>query len=330
MPSYRTGTVTRIASSRPGLQRIEVDGEEAYVLTQLIGEVAVGDRVVINTRAVELGLGTGGAHVVHWNLARDEWHHPGPGHVMKLRYTSLQADTGSVEEHAADGGIPDLAGTPVVVCGLHSQLTPVIAAIKATRARTSVGYVMTDAAALPIAVSDAVESLVGARLIDVTITAGQAFGGQLEAVNVASAIAIAAGRTDVVVVAMGPGNVGTATALGFGALEQAQVLDLVDAIGGTPIAVVRYSDADKRPRHQGVSHHTVTVLDLVRSSVVVPVSAPIEIPERHTVVKFDVPSLEHLETAGIDLSSMGRAASEDPRRVAMAAAAGVHAATMLS
>ena len=30
-------------------------------------------RVVLNTTAVELGLGTGGWHVVHWNLARDAW-----------------------------------------------------------------------------------------------------------------------------------------------------------------------------------------------------------------------------------------------------------------
>ena len=43
MPSYRTGTVTSILSERPGLQRVEVDGERAYVLTQLIGRVAVGD-----------------------------------------------------------------------------------------------------------------------------------------------------------------------------------------------------------------------------------------------------------------------------------------------
>ena len=41
------------------------------MLTQLTGRVDVGDAVVVNTTAVELGLGTGGWHVVHWNLARD-------------------------------------------------------------------------------------------------------------------------------------------------------------------------------------------------------------------------------------------------------------------
>ena len=60
MPSYRTGVVGEIVVERPGLQRVRVDGEPAYVLTQLIGPVALGDRVVMNTTAVELGLGTGG------------------------------------------------------------------------------------------------------------------------------------------------------------------------------------------------------------------------------------------------------------------------------
>jgi len=27
----------------------------------------------VNTTAVDLGLGTGGWHIVHWNLARDGW-----------------------------------------------------------------------------------------------------------------------------------------------------------------------------------------------------------------------------------------------------------------
>ena len=71
VPTFRTGVVTAILAERAGLQKVEVDGERAYVLTQLIGTVAVGDRVVVNTTAVDLGLGTGGWHFVHWNLARD-------------------------------------------------------------------------------------------------------------------------------------------------------------------------------------------------------------------------------------------------------------------
>ena len=71
--------------------------------------------MVVNTTAVELGLGTGGWHVVHWNLARDEWSEPGPGHIMKVRYTSLQADVGSTEEHLeALADITSIDGMPVV------------------------------------------------------------------------------------------------------------------------------------------------------------------------------------------------------------------------
>ncbi len=129
MPSFRTGAVVALLEERRGLQRCEVafDGgqaERAYVLTELTGPVAVGDEVVLNTTAVELGLGSGGWHLVHWNLSRRKWRSPGPGQTMKLRYTSLQADVGSAEElHAgAVAESDDLDGVPVVVCGLHSQL----------------------------------------------------------------------------------------------------------------------------------------------------------------------------------------------------------------
>mgnify|MGYP000677000348 CR=1 FL=1 len=63
MPSFRTGKVLRLLEERTGLQRAEVDlgdgPEKAYVLTQLTGRVDAGDPVVVNTTAVELGLGTG-------------------------------------------------------------------------------------------------------------------------------------------------------------------------------------------------------------------------------------------------------------------------------
>src|SRR5512134_3012861 len=152
MPAFHTGTVTEILSERAGLQRVLVDlggagregpPEAAYVLTELVGEVAVGDRVVVNTTAVDLDLGTGGWHVVHWNLARDSFVQPGPGHIMKLRYTSLQADTGSAEEHADDVHV-DLAGLPVAVCGLHSQMAVVAAVAKHVEPDLSIAYVMTD------------------------------------------------------------------------------------------------------------------------------------------------------------------------------------------
>ena len=67
---------------RVGEGRPTSSGDKAYVLTDLVGDVLVGDRVICNTTAVELGLGTGGWHVVHWNLARTSFERPGSDHVM--------------------------------------------------------------------------------------------------------------------------------------------------------------------------------------------------------------------------------------------------------
>ncbi|MEY4231724.1 MAG: hypothetical protein RLZZ362_2573, partial [Actinomycetota bacterium] len=218
MPTFRTLHVTEIVSERSGLQRVRLDdGSRAYALTQLIGTVAVGDEVVVNTTAVDLGLGTGGWHVVHWNLARRELSQPGPGHIMKVRYTSLQADTGAAEELTPtasmrpDAGMPNLGGVPVLVGSLHSQLGVAAAVIAHLRTGTRVSYVMTDGAALPLALSDLVADLSDRGLLCGTITAGHAFGGDLEAVSVPSALqlAVEVQRAEIVVCAMGPGVVGT-------------------------------------------------------------------------------------------------------------------------
>ncbi len=303
MPSFRTGTVNALLSERPGLQRVEVDGERAYVLTQLIGTVALGDEVVVNTTAVDLGLGTGGWHVVHWNLARREWSQPGAGHVMKLRYTSLQVDTGADVEDAAE-----LAGTPVVACDVHSQLAPVALAFAEAAPSRRLSYVMTDSAALPLALSDLVAGLGG--VLAETITCGQAFGGQREAVNLYSALLLAAG--DAIVVAPGPGVVGTGSRLGFTGVEVATVVDAVTRLGGRPIVAVRYSGADERPRHRGQSHHTTTALELASHPALAPAPAD-------GWAGPDVGSVTH----------MGRTQADDPEFFRYAAAAGLAAAQLL-
>ena len=346
MPSFRTGEVTAVLSERPGLQRVEVDGRPAYVLTQLIGPVAVGERVVVNTTAVDLGLGTGGSDVVHWNLSRDRWSAPGPGHVMKLRYTSLQVDTGAAEERdpvdatsdvgsgeAALSGV--LGGRPVVACDLHSQLAPVAAAFADRAPGRRLVYVMTDSASLPLAISELVAGLRAAGLLAATVTAGHAFGGDLEAVNVPSAlrVAVVAGGADAIVVGPGPGVVGTGSALGYSGLEVAAVTDATTRLGGSPIVAVRYSGADRRARHRGVSHHTSTALAMAGhpASVPVPDGQPCPQVARHRVVETGVPDVVALLAgAGLDVATMGRTAADDPLFFAYAAAAGVAAAASLS
>ena len=307
MPSYSTASVAAIASERAGLQRVDLDtGRRAYVLTQLIGPVAVGDRVVVNTTAVDLGLGTGGWDVVHWNLSRDGWSAPGGGHVMKLRYTSLQVDTGVTVEEGED-----LGGRPVVACDVHSQLAAVTVAFTDAAPGRRLSYVMTDSAALPLALSDLVADLVDRGLLAETITCGQAFGGQREAVNLHAALVLAGG--DALVVAPGPGVVGTGSRLGFGGLEVAAVIDAVTGLGGRPIVAVRYSTADARPRHQGRSHHTTTALELASNPALVP-----------------VPADGWLGPDVGDVTTMGRTQAEDPEFFRHAGAAGLAAAQLLS
>ncbi|HWH34077.1 MAG TPA: DUF3866 family protein [Acidimicrobiales bacterium] len=357
MPSFRTAAVVALLDERPGLQRCEVafTGEgsgagvarsRAYVLVEVVGPVAVGDEVVLNTTAIELGLGSGGWHVVHWNLSRRSWQSPGPGHLMKLRYTSLQSDTGSAEElHAGQlAEADDLESMPVVVCSLHSQVPCVAAACKEARPELRLAYVMTDGGALPMATSELVPAMKAAGLVDVTITAGHAFGGDHEAINVPAALTVArvVEGAGVTVVGMGPGSAGTATRLGMSALEVAPALDAAESLGGRPVAAVRFSLADPRLRHQGASHHSRTALGLLtraRATIGVPrgpyaerLRADLErsgIAERHRLLSVDdadVPTL--LAQRRLRVTSMRRGPEDDPAFYAVAGAGGTVAALL--
>jgi hypothetical protein len=331
VPSYRTATVTEVLLERPGLQRVATSEGRAYALTTLTGPVAVGDEVVLNTTAVELGLGTGGWHVVHWNLARRDWHATGGGHIVKLRYTSLQTDTGAAEEHHPDLG-PDLGGMPVVACTVHSQVAVVAAVVRHLRPAARIAYVMTDGAALPIVISDLVHTLRQGGVLDATVTAGHAFGGGHEAVTVASALTVARhlAHADVVVAGMGPGVVGTASTLGTTAVDAAAVLDAAAALGATPILAVRASDGDARPRHQGVSHHVDGVLALTHGAIHLPVPAALAGAVAGSIVVDPIPDAAAvLAAAGVRVTTMGRGPDDDPLFFAAAAAAGALAAELL-
>lgn len=330
MSRFLTGTVTEIISERRGLQRLKVGNRLAYVLTQLIGPVAVGDEVVLNVTATDLALGTGGWDVVHWNLSRRELHQEGDGHVIKLRYTSLQANVGV----HAEGGEADvsLEGLPVVAGFLHSQLAPVAVAFAATRPRARLGYVMTDSAALPLALSELVAALIDRGLLHTTVSIGQAFGGGIEAVNLLEGLAGArVAGCDAVMVAPGPGVVGTATRFGFSGIEVVSVVDLVAAVKARPIVAVRWSGADPRSRHQGMSHHVSTALALMHGSAWVASSPDYELgelPAHHERAIVDVPDLAEGLT-GLPATTMGRGLPEDLGFFEMAAAAGVVAARMI-
>lgn len=354
------GQVVSVESTRAGLQRllVELDGEVAPALCYpaLSGVCACGDAVLLNTTAVDLGLGTGGSHIVIARLAPGDTPQgasldaPSGGHVMKLRYTPLQCDVLSVESqespyHDLLADADDVGGMPVVCCGLHSQLPLVAAAIKQLRPSARVAYCMTDEAALPLALSELVPACAAAGLIDVTVSCGQAFGGDLEAVTLHSGLVAArlVGMADVAVVAIGPGVVGTGSVLGHGGIAQGEALNAAAAVGGEPIAVLRVSFADARERHQGVSHHTIAALSRIALSPCT-VAVPRLTAEQLARVEDDLDAagvwrrhrradggdVAHLpDMRGVACRSMGRTPADDPAFFAAAAAAGTVAGLLL-
>src|SRR4029077_4205443 len=97
--SLRRGTVAAIVEELDGLARIEVDGESCVAYPRLTGPIEVGDDVLVNVQARELGLGSGGFDVLHANLTRGLGLGPAPdAHVMTLPYTSVQSAVRFVEE----------------------------------------------------------------------------------------------------------------------------------------------------------------------------------------------------------------------------------------
>ena len=349
MPAFRAAKIIEITETRDDLIRLKVslpNGEtDAVGFPQMLGPLAPGDRVVVNTTGLELGLGTGGVAFVLWNLDGEVPEPRLEGHIMKMRYTPWQTEVIAAESpeslhHEALAGIESIGGMPVVACTLHSQVAAIAAGIKAARPDAKVGYLMTDGACLPIAWSDLVVDLKAANLLDVTCTSGHAFGGDLESITIFSGLAAlrVAGECDVVIAGMGPGVVGTGTTLGHTAIEQGHLLDASSALEGRPIACVRISYADARARHHGVSHHTLTALRLAthrRATVVLPDLGPeynaaiqdqlrvAGIDTKHAVVTADGrPGIDALKTAGIEPASMGRSLEKVEELFLAAAAAG--------
>ncbi len=352
MIDLRTGTVVSLITSRPGavVVAIDIDGEpsEAVAYPALVGTPEPGDRVVVNTTAVALGLGTGGDHVV---VAIPDRLPPvvvTEGHVMKARYTPLQhAVLGVAEEasphRAAMAATASLDGAPVVVADLHSALPAIVAGVRARRPEARVVYAMTDGGALPIWYSRTVAGLTAAGWLAGTVTAGQAFGGDLEAVTLHEALLAARAvlLADVVVVTQGPGNLGVGLRWGFSGVGAGEAVNAVAALDGRAVASLRISASDPRERHRGVSHHSATAygrVALARATVVVPeLPAPLArevqadlqasgIAQRHDVVTVVEDLDEALRSSPVPLSTMGRSLDEDYWYFSAAAAAGYYAA----
>jgi hypothetical protein len=379
MTKRARGFVEAITAVRPGIQELlvrigpemscEASGESgvgaaaapvthrpAMNLTELTGDVAVGDQVEVNTVAIDMALGTGGFDFVISILNRATFDLEPPGHIVKLRYTPMQTPVLSIEapespKHEAIASFTSLNETPVVCFELHSQLPAICAALQWAMRETGrtarVVYIMTDGAALPIALSRLVPTLIERGMLAATITAGQAFGGEFEAVNVYSALAAArdALDADAIVIGQGPGNVGTGTPLGFSGVDQGIAVNAAASLGGAPIFVPRISFTDERSRHVGISHHTITNLtSVVRAPTLVPIPRLSRaqlgrlynvlqesgILKLHEAITVDADKgLKALEDSGISVTTMGRGLTIERAFFLAAAAAGLLAAQML-
>ncbi len=362
---YRiTGTVQAITSERPGAQEIQVRPEtgeglrQALNLTTLTGPAELGDTVLLNTTAVEMGLGTGGLDfVISITPSRLPETSP-PGHILKLRYTPLQHPVLAAEApesmyHATLDRFQTLAELPVVCIELHSQLAGVCTGVRWAarehhhRHLPRVVYIMTDASALSLALSRLIPVLKQQGLLHATITAGNAFGGDYEAINLYSALALAKEvvGADIVVVGQGPGNAGTETHLGFSGIDQGIAVNAAVSLGGVVILTPRISFADSRRRHRGLSDHTYTILaSVVRAPLWLPIPRlPIEqlsqiysllesinLGESIEPIVIDAEqSLEELETIRPYALTMGRGIDEDRAFFLTASAAGILAVQLV-
>ncbi len=366
MVRWRRGTVTGVRRTWPGACELDVvvtepDGSQrparALAYPALVGLPRAGDAVLLNTSALDRSLGTGGYALVVAVPDRLPADPPdGPGHLVKARYTPLQAMVLGVDEQESDQHellreADDLGGMPVVVADLHSALPAVLAGARADGASPRAVYVMTDGGALPAWFSRSAATLREQGWLAATVSVGQAFGGDLEAVTLHTGLLAARHvlGADLVVVAQGPGNLGTGTRWGFSGVAAGDAVNAAAVLGGRPVASLRVSGADPRGRHAGVSHHSLTAygrVALAPADVVVPdlaghvedglaeqvqqESLPLGAPQgRHRLVPVACDGLlDALRGCPVGLSTMGRGLDDDASPFLAAAAAGRHAVSL--
>jgi hypothetical protein len=320
---------------------VEVEGERrpAWADGAMLGEMREGDEVVVNVAALDLGLGSGGFDVVHVNLTRGLGPRDGRGeeHVMKLNYTSLQHPVEPVERK---GGAPARGGTgpvqgsamPVLVLPLHGHLAPAAWAVAQVAPRSTVGYVQSAGGALPGSLSRDVPELRERGLLAGHVTAAPAYGGKHEALSVVGALDAAATKLgwDAAIVGPGPGIIGSDTRLGHGGMAALDSAHAALALGLRTFLSPRLSASDPRDRHRGVSHHTLTAMQMLLAAVEVPVPAgePVAIAQlaeaagwRHKLREAPA-DLTGYAATGLPARTMGRDLADDPLFFAAPLAAG--------
>jgi hypothetical protein len=297
MLKLRRATVLDAGSPGSGPEQelmIELAGRSrpARADVALVGVAQVGDEVIVNTEALDLRLGSGGFDIVHVNLSRGleggeaqdpaRVADPAPPNVMKLNYTSLQHTVAVVEERSSPAQELPVGSQerPVAVLALHGQLAAVAWAFAHAFPDSRLGYVQTVGGALPGGHSRAVRALRERGLLVGHLTAGAAFGGESEAITTIGALdhGLRALGWDAAICGPGPGIVGSSSPLGHGGMAALDSAHAALALGAPTLLVARMSSGDPRARHRGISHHTLTVLDLLLAPVTVALPAGMRSP----------------------------------------------------
>jgi uncharacterized protein DUF3866 len=332
----RRGTVVsvdpgpRVTSLRV---KVESGGErQALAYPGLTGGVEVGDDVVVNVEAQDLGLGSGGFDIVCVNLTRGLVGEAESGaHVMKLNYTPLQHAVRCLEEEVPDE--ISTTGPPTVVLALHAQLAPAAFAACERAPEAKIGYVQTAGGALPGQLSDVVADLLERGTVSDHVTVAPCFGAADEAITVEGALHAATEglNWDAALIGPGPGILGSASILGHGGMEALHSVNSARSLGCSVIVAPRVSSGDPRERHRGVSHHTAAVLGRLTEPVEVAFASgaspeirrQLEHAGPHVVVDLPVDDLlDRYRDSGLPSHTMGRSVDDDEIFFTSALAAG--------
>ncbi|MDT8859842.1 DUF3866 family protein [Alkalihalobacillus sp. MEB130] len=261
--------VLSISYEDASIQKLHTDNgsKKAILYKRFTPRAEIGDVILINTTATELHLGTGG-----WDIVRSLFHHTewesdeSQGHIMKARYTPIQHSVLAVEAqestyHSYFKKSFSLDGSLVWLAELHSMVPLFYYVSQVLQPGSSCCVIFDDQASLPLMMSDQLRRLEKEDTFH-SISVGQAFGAQYEAITIASALQFAKEilKADRILISVGPGVIGTGTKYGFAGMALSHWSHTVSALGGKPIWIPRMSFAEQRTRHKGISHHILTPL----------------------------------------------------------------------
>ncbi|RXJ03828.1 DUF3866 family protein [Anaerobacillus alkaliphilus] len=243
------------------------ESKKALLYLKITPRAYVKDEVIVNSTSTSLKLGTGGMDIVTSviNSTPKVSLHP-RGHIMKARYLPNQHSVLAVESqeseyHALFNEPFCLGGKKILIGELHSMMPICFWAMDYLKSDAKMTVIISDEASIPISLSSHIRTLKEEERF-CTITIGQAFGGTYEAVNLPTALQFASSvlESDIILITLGPGVVGTGTTYGFSGIAQANWANVIGSLGGVPVWIPRISQSDKRDRHTGISHHTITPL----------------------------------------------------------------------